>query len=113
MKYAYAVVDKINTVEGNLFTNLVIAVDTDEGIKFYDMNVDIDYLNELGTVNRSPVFVTKSNFYLGELIIMQGEGERDYLDDRKPSKWDVNLSFFEDIERAIAYSIKVYTEAKK
>lgn len=57
------------------------------------------------------MYVQSPVFALGEVLIMGGDGREIVGDGRKPSKWSVDVEYFDTVEEAVRRSHEVCSES--
>jgi hypothetical protein len=90
---------------GNMATAFPLYIETEQPSPANHFKAKIESVFKVMGANalafRSPVFD------LGEILIVDSEYGREVGGGRKPSKWDVDADYFDDIEDAIARSQEV------
>ena len=103
MKYTYAVIVSVSE-EGNAADNL--AVPDKSGVLSMMQGALKRYSNSF--MGGSAVGVRSPIFHVGEILVLDSEYGREVAGcGRKPSKWDVGVEYFDNIERAIERAIEV------
>ena len=87
-------------------SNLVVGGDFDEELFADALNHRDSKSTIIDLTKRQMLFCNTPVFQLGEILII-GSNDRTIPDGRKPSKWDVECEYYDDIEEAIARAIEV------
>jgi hypothetical protein len=107
MNYTFAVITKVPECKQKNAYDTVLVKDWDEfnEEQIYTMAREEDFNNPNSYINaKLPVF------FLGEILILDGSGREAAGQQRKPSKWSVEIEEFNTLDEAVSKAQEVLNE---